>query len=139
MSTRTSEILLIAILVVIVGFTRIYFGGPDGFMVVWKGEFGYKDTIVNLEQFSQIPVAQAQSEHPNVVFQLEEMGFFDPFSGKPQRKPVSRPESPKTDLPSNNPAEPGTPKQGAPKLETHRQESPKQELAKPEPVKPTDH
>lgn len=77
-SSRISEILLVAVLLVIVGLVRVYFGGPEGFMVVWKGEFGYKDTIVDLNDFYKIPKDVAVSEHAHVVGQLEEMGLPGP-------------------------------------------------------------
>jgi hypothetical protein len=77
-ASRSSEILLIAVLIVIVGFIRVYFGGPDGFMVVWKGEWGYKDTFVNLDDFYKIPKGEALAEHHNVLYQLEEMGLTSP-------------------------------------------------------------
>ncbi len=60
-----------------VGFTRVYYGGPAGFMVVWKGGFGFGDTLVNLAEFSTIPPAEAVKKHPGVLFQLEEMGLID--------------------------------------------------------------
>lgn len=44
-------------------------------MVVWKGEFGYKDTIVDLNDFYKLPKKVAVSEHAHVVGQLEEMGL----------------------------------------------------------------
>lgn len=86
-TARTSEILLVTILLVIIGFTRVYYGGPDGLMVVWKGEFGFKDTIVDLANFYAIPHNVALAEHPNVLYQLEEMGLVDQYSDDPLRSP----------------------------------------------------
>lgn len=85
MASRASEILLIAVLLVIIGFTRVYYGGADGLMVVWKGEFGYNDTFVNLDDFYKIPHAEAAKEHPGVLFQLEGMGLVDPFEQTPKK------------------------------------------------------
>ncbi len=76
-SSRASEILLGITLLAMVGFTRVYYGGPAGFMVVWKGGFGFKDTLVNLDEFSQIPRDESVKAHPGVLFQLEEMGLID--------------------------------------------------------------
>ena len=73
--THTSEIFLVAVLLVMVGFVRVYVGASIGPMVVWKGEFGYKDTIVDLSDFYKIPRNVAVAEHSSVVFQLEEMGL----------------------------------------------------------------
>jgi hypothetical protein len=78
LASRSSEILLLAVLLVIVGFIRIYIGGAEGFMVVWKGEFGYNDTIVNLNDFYKIPKNEAIAQHHNVLYQLEEMGITAP-------------------------------------------------------------
>lgn len=75
---HTSEILLVAVLLVMVGFVRVYVGGEAGPMVVWKGEFGYKDTIVNLSDFYKMPKNVAVAEHGTVVYQLEEMGMATP-------------------------------------------------------------
>jgi hypothetical protein len=93
-STRASEILLVAILLVMVGFTRIYYGGADGLMVVWKGSFGYRDTLVNLSDFYNLPRVQAAADHPHVLYQLEEMGLMDPTEtvAKPAKK-VTAPEN----------------------------------------------
>jgi hypothetical protein len=78
LASRSSEILLLALLLVIVGFTRVYFGGPEGVMVVWKGEFGYNDTFVNLDDFYKIPKKEAAAQHAQVLYQLEEMGLTHP-------------------------------------------------------------
>lgn len=94
-SVRTSELVLASILLVIVGFTRVYYGGPDGLMVVWKGEFGFKDTLVDLGSFSSLPRNVAVAEHANVLYQLEEMGLVDQYTEPAHIKP--RPEPPAKD------------------------------------------
>lgn len=90
MPFKTSEILLCLFLFVIVGFTRVYYGASQGPMFVWKGEFSYKDTFVNLPAFTKIPHAQAVAEHPRVVDQLEDMGLVDgtelQFKPRPHRR-----------------------------------------------------
>lgn len=79
-ASKSSELLLLALLLVIVGFTRIYWGGAEGVMVVWKGSFGYQDTFVNLDEFYKIPRKEALAQHAHVVYQLEEMGIAHPAS-----------------------------------------------------------
>lgn len=85
--SRASEILLVIVLIGLVGFTRVYFGGPDGIMVVWKGNFGFADTFVNLGDILNLPPS-AVSEHQDVFYQLQEMGMVDvPVSSVNRRKP----------------------------------------------------
>lgn len=96
MSFKASEILLLLFLLAIVGFTRVYYGGPQGPMFVWKGEFSYKDTLVSLPDFMKIPHEQALIQHPKLVDQLEEMGMIDSpdFIYKPRhRRNVPVPET----------------------------------------------
>lgn len=76
-SNRQSEIILIAILVAITGFTRIYYGGTEPPRVVWKSEFGYGDTLVNLNDLLKMPRAEILQQHPSVLYQLEEMGLME--------------------------------------------------------------
>jgi hypothetical protein len=73
---RTSELILLLVLLLLVGFARVYYGGEDGLMFVWKGEFGFKDTLVNLPEILALPPDELAREHPSMLSQLEGMGFF---------------------------------------------------------------
>lgn len=68
-----SEVVLLAILVLLVGLTRIYYGGGRPPMVVWKGELTFRDTLVNLGEIVNLPRDQLLTQHRSVLYQLEEM------------------------------------------------------------------
>lgn len=77
MSSRISEVILVIVLVVIAGFSRVYYDSADGPMVVWKSEFSFKDTLVDLSSFLRLPHSEMVREHPAVVGQLEDMGLVE--------------------------------------------------------------
>ncbi len=77
MSARVSEVILVVVLLVLTGFSRVYYGGAASPMVVWKSEFGFKDTVVNLSDFLSLSNDERVAEHPNVLSQLEDMGLVD--------------------------------------------------------------
>jgi hypothetical protein len=90
MSSRISEITLIVLLLVLAGFTRVYYGGVSGPMFVWKSEFGFKDTLVNVADVMKLPPTELLREHSQVVDQLEEMGVVHQVARRspPRRKPA---------------------------------------------------
>jgi hypothetical protein len=100
MTSHRSEIVLGVILLVIVGFVRIYVGGNEGFMMVWKGEFNYNDTLVNLDDIEKMSHDEIAKTHPAVLYQLEEMGIHDAPS---QRRAPVKPKN------VENPANPPSP------------------------------
>ncbi len=79
MTSKASELILLGLLVVMIGFIRIYYGGGPGeeLMVVWKGEFSYHDTLVNLSDILRMPRGELSHVHPSILYQLEEMGVCD--------------------------------------------------------------
>lgn len=94
MTSKSSEFVLLALLLVMVGFVRVYYGGGPGeeLIFVWKGEFTYRDTLVNLGAILKMPRAQLSSVHPSVLYQLEEMGICsseDNSSEPPRQIPGS--------------------------------------------------
>lgn len=100
MASHRSEIVLGIILLVIVGFVRIYVGGNEGFMMVWKGEFNYNDTLVNLDDIEKMSHDEIGKTHPAVLYQLEEMGIHDaPDVKRPQIKPKNSETPPKATPP----------------------------------------
>lgn len=102
MTSHRSEIVLGVILLVIVGFVRIYVGGNEGFMMVWKGEFNYNDTLVNLDDIERMSHEEIAKTHPAVLYQLEEMGIHDAPGIK--RQPI-KPKNSET-TPTTTPPEP---------------------------------
>ena len=80
-SVRISEVLVIIILAFLLGLVRIFVGDGLGLMVVWKGEFTYRDTVVNLDKVLKMSRDEMAKEHPEVLGQLEEMFIIDPHDG----------------------------------------------------------
>lgn len=65
------------VLLIVMGFTRIYYGGGMGFQVVAKHSFSYTDNIVNLDDIIGQPRIAVAMAHPAVKRQLEEMGVLE--------------------------------------------------------------
>jgi hypothetical protein len=74
---RFSEIALLAGLVLLFSVIRIYYGGSQGLMIVWKGEISFQDTLVNLDQLERMPKPQLQREHPSVYWQMLAMDLVE--------------------------------------------------------------
>lgn len=91
MSSRISEITLVVLLLVLGGFTRVYYGGVSGPMVVWKAEFGFKDTFVDVSGLLKLAHSDILRDHASVLSQLEDMGVVDPPVSRPRRKVLSQP------------------------------------------------
>lgn len=80
-SERISELVLVLILFLLLGFVRIYYGAGHPFMVVWKGEFTLQDTLVNLSKYLDMTREELIAQHPYVLGQLEEMYLIMPQDG----------------------------------------------------------
>jgi hypothetical protein len=76
-SAHVSEVILLAILVAIVAMTRVYYDEGTGPMVVWKSEISLKDTLVKISDFAKMPRAELEKQHPDVFYQMEDMGLLD--------------------------------------------------------------
>lgn len=77
LKSRSSEIVLVLMLVLLFGCIRVYYGGEQAFMIVWKGELSFADTLVSLDDMIKMPRTQLQGHHRSVYYQLEEMGYLD--------------------------------------------------------------
>jgi hypothetical protein len=75
---RVSELLLLILLLVMIGFVRVYYGGETGLIFVWKGQFSYMDTLVNLDEVRKTSRFELQRDRPLMYWQLEEMGLYEP-------------------------------------------------------------
>jgi hypothetical protein len=64
-------------LVLLFSVIRIYYGGSQGLMIVWKGEVSFQDTVVNLDQLQRMPKSQLQREHPSVYWQMLSMDLVE--------------------------------------------------------------
>jgi hypothetical protein len=80
-SNRASEIILVAVLLLLMGFVRVYFGNGHTLMVVWKGVFTYQDTFVNLDKYMGMPREELRDKHPSVATQMAEMYLVLPQEG----------------------------------------------------------
>jgi hypothetical protein len=75
---RVSEILLVVMLLVIIGFTRIYYGESNvPPMVVWKGGYSLKDTLVNVPEMTKLSRTELEQSHHDVFSQMEDMGLLE--------------------------------------------------------------
>jgi hypothetical protein len=72
-----SELFLAGIMIMLLGLTRIYYGGNEGIIVVWKGHLSLTDTLVNLSETLALPREVLITEHPEVLAQLEEMNLIN--------------------------------------------------------------
>ncbi len=72
-----SEIALLLGLVMLLSLVRIYYGGGHRLMVVWKGQPGFTDTLVNLSDVTQMDREKLRREHPAVHWQLVAMELID--------------------------------------------------------------
>jgi hypothetical protein len=73
-----SELALLAILIVLVALTRVYYGGGRAPMVVWKDELSFHDTLVNIGEFASLPHDVLLKDHRSVLYQLESMEILEP-------------------------------------------------------------
>ncbi len=125
LKSHSSEIVLVLILIILSACSRIYYGGEQGFMIVWKGELSFPDTIVSLEDMIKLPQKDLLAAHRSVYYQLEDMGLLENSDQhtleKVRRKKETRTHS--NSAPNSFPAptqdpssdqEPDTNKQGAP-------------------------
>ena len=74
---RFSELVLAAMVILLVSLVRIYYGGSQGIMVVWKGEPSFKDTVVNLSELMRLPAEELRTNHPSVHWQLVAMDLLE--------------------------------------------------------------
>lgn len=73
-----SELALLAILIVLVALTRVYYGAGRAPMIVWKDEFTFHDTLVNVAELSALPREVMLKDHRSVLYQLEAMEIIEP-------------------------------------------------------------
>jgi hypothetical protein len=74
---RLSEIALLLGLILLFSVIRIYYGGSQGLMIVWKGEVSFKDTLVNLTELEKLPKQELQQQHPSVYWQMLAMDLVE--------------------------------------------------------------
>lgn len=74
---KFSELVLVAMLILLVSLVRVYCGGSQGLMVVWKGEPSFEDTVVNLSDLMKLPSEELRKSHPSVHWQLVAMDLLE--------------------------------------------------------------
>ena len=74
-----SPLVLGILLLAIVSASRVYIGGPEGLMVVWKGGFSFDDTVVNIYDYANLPREQLERK-PLLFQQMKDMDLLDPDS-----------------------------------------------------------
>lgn len=77
LKSHSSEIVLVLILILLFACTRIYYGGEQGVMIVWKGELNLSDTLVNLDEMLNMPPQKLLEQHHSIYNQLEDMGMLN--------------------------------------------------------------
>ncbi|HEY9790058.1 MAG TPA: hypothetical protein V6D22_06660 [Candidatus Obscuribacterales bacterium] len=90
---HVSELILLVILLMIVAMTRVYYDDGAAPMVVWKSELSLKDTLVKISEFAKMPRTDLETEHPDVFYQMEDMGLLDSeTSATVHRRGMPRPK-----------------------------------------------
>lgn len=70
MSKHVTLILLVVALVGLVALVRIYWGGDQGVMCVWKTQPSFVDTVVYIPEVTALPKEDLVKDHPGVWEQL---------------------------------------------------------------------
>lgn len=70
-------ILLLIFLSVLIASIRVYVGGPDGLELVWKGGLSYEDTVVNVDDYANVPRKDLLLRKLSLLAQMEEMGLYE--------------------------------------------------------------
>lgn len=69
-------VLLLIFMALLIAAIRVYVGGPDGLEVVWKGMLSLDDTVVNVDDYRNIPRKDILAK-PTLLSQMEEMGLYE--------------------------------------------------------------
>lgn len=77
MSKNLTLILLVVGLVALVALIRIYWGGEQGVMCVWKAQPAFVDTVVYIPEVTALPKEDLVKDHPGVWEQLVVMDLVN--------------------------------------------------------------
>jgi hypothetical protein len=77
MSKHLTLILLVVALVGLVALIRIYWGGDQGVMCVWKTQPSFVDTVVYIPEVTALPKEDLVKDHPGVWEQLVVMDLVN--------------------------------------------------------------
>ena len=70
MSKHVTLILLVVAFIGLVALVRIYWGGEQGVMCVWKTQPSFVDTVVYIPEVTAMPKEDLVKDHPGVWEQL---------------------------------------------------------------------
>lgn len=122
-----SELALLSILIVLVALTRVYYGGGRAPMIVWKDEFTFHDTLVNVAELSALPHDVMLKDHRSVLYQLEAMEIIEPTDievesirhrqWKGRQAPVAKDKSPDKQIGDKPPSASASEKPASPQSE----------------------
>jgi|GEM_PF-4520650 len=77
MSKHLTLILLVVALVGLVALIRVYWGGEQGVMCVWKAQPSFVDTVVYIPEVTALPKEDLVKDHPGVWEQLVVMDLVN--------------------------------------------------------------
>lgn len=77
MSKNLTLILLVVALVGLVALVRVYWGGDQGVMCVWKTQPSFVDTVVYIPEVTALPKEDLVKDHPGVWEQLVVMDLVN--------------------------------------------------------------
>lgn len=77
MSKHLTLILLVVAVIGLVAMVRIYWGGEQGAMCVWKTQPSFVDTVVYIPEVTALPKEDLVKDHPGVWEQLVVMDLVN--------------------------------------------------------------
>ena len=80
-----SPVVLCALLLVLISATRVYIGGAEGVIFVWKGGFSFNDTVVNIADYANL-TKEELAQHPALLTQMEDMDLLNQDFERPIRR-----------------------------------------------------
>lgn len=80
-----SPVVLCILLLVLISAIRVYIGGPEGVVFVWKDELSFTDVVVNIADYANLPRSEL-AKHPKLLIQMEEMDLLNPTYERPYKR-----------------------------------------------------
>ena len=77
MSKHLSLVLLLVALIGLIAFVRVYWGGEQGVMFVWKTEPSFTDSFVYVPEVTALAKEDLDNDHPGVWEQLVAMDLIN--------------------------------------------------------------
>lgn len=77
MSKHLTLVLLVVAVIGLVAIIRVYWGGEQGVMCVWKTQPSFVDTVVYIPEVTALPKEDLVKDHPGVWEQLVVMDLVN--------------------------------------------------------------